>query len=99
MIRVQLSEEALQDLNQGFFFYEAQEIGLGNYFLSSVSADIEGLKYSAGIHRKVYRDYYRLLSRIFPHGIFYTLDSNGVMIWAVIDLRRDPLWIREKLGK
>jgi hypothetical protein len=29
MIIVWLSEDALQDLNDGFLFYEAQEAGLG----------------------------------------------------------------------
>lgn len=32
MIRVRISEDALQDLDDGFLFYEAQEPGLGDYF-------------------------------------------------------------------
>ena len=38
MIRVQISEDALQDLNDGFLFYEAQKTGLGDYlFFSRIS--------------------------------------------------------------
>jgi hypothetical protein len=29
--------------------------------------------------------------------IFYTLESEFAVVWAVIDLRKDPTWIREKL--
>ena len=98
MITVRISEDALQDLRDGFLFYEAQEKGLGDYFAACLRADIEGLKISAGIHRIVYSDYHRLLSRVFPYGIFYTVEKDGAVVWAVIDLRRDPEWIRAHLS-
>ena len=97
MIKVQITEDALQDLNDGFLFYEAQAQGLGDYFAACLRADIEGLKVTAGVHRIVYQDYYRLLSRVFPYGIFYTFQREVAVIWGVIDMRRDPAWIREHL--
>ncbi len=99
MIQVRISDDALADLNHGYWFYEAQESGLGDYFTSCLRADIDGLKVSAGIHRTVYRDYHRLLSRVFPYGIFYTMNNEGAVVWAVVDLRRDPDWIRGHLSK
>ncbi|MEI6279016.1 MAG: hypothetical protein WCQ16_06495 [Verrucomicrobiae bacterium] len=48
---IQISEDALDDLNEGFLFYEVQASGLGDYFTSCLRADIEGLRFSAGIHR------------------------------------------------
>lgn len=68
-----------------------------HYFLSCLRNDIEGLKVTAGSHRIVYRDYRRLLSRVFPYGIFYTFEQDNADIWAVVDLRRDPEWIRQHL--
>ena len=97
MIQVRISEDALQDLNDGFLFYEAQAAGLGDYFAACLRADIEGLKSSACIHRAVYVDYHRLLSKVFPYGIFYTVEGRCAVVWAVIDLRKDPAWIRERL--
>jgi hypothetical protein len=97
MITIRISDDALQDLNNGFLFYEAQETGLGEY-AACLRADIEGLKVWAGIHRVIYKDYHRLLSRVFPYGIFYTLEKNAAVVWAVIDLRRDPAWIRAHLS-
>lgn len=55
MIHIRISEDALDDLNEGFWFYEAQESGLGDYFLTQLRADIDGLKITAGIHRKIHR--------------------------------------------
>ena len=94
---IRISEDALDDLNQGFLFYETQSPGLGEYFLGCLRADIEGLRITAGIHLQVYRDYHRSLSRIFPYGVFYTADNGEVTVWAVIDLRRDPHWIAARL--
>jgi plasmid stabilization system protein ParE len=98
MIRVRLSEEALRDIQEGYAFYEAQDAGLGNYFVDCVRTDVEALRITAGTHRLVYRDYHRALSRVFPCGIFYTHEKDDVVVWAVVDLRRDPKWIRKHLG-
>lgn len=97
MIAIRIAEDALRDLDDGFAFYEVQEAGLGDYFASCLRADIESLRIFGGIHRVVYRDYHRLLSRVFPYGIFYTLESSTVTVWAVLDLRRDPDWLRSRL--
>ena len=94
---VQISADALEDLNNAYLFYEAQEPGLGEYFAACLRADIEGLRVSAGIHRVVYRDYHRLLSKVFPYGVFYTIEQERAMVWAIVDLRRSPEWIRQRL--
>jgi len=94
---LRISGEALEDLNEGFLFYEAQAEGLGDYFTSCLRADIEALKVTAGIHRVVFEDVHRALSRVFPYGVFYTCDPPGAVVWAVVDLRRDPLWIHQRL--
>lgn len=93
MIQVSISSDALDDLNDGFRFYEVQERGLGDYFLSQLRADIDGLKITAGIHRQPHRHLYRLLSRRFPYAIFYEFDDSQALVVAVVDCRRDPDWI------
>jgi plasmid stabilization system protein ParE len=99
MMEISLSEDALADLNDGFWFYESQGDGLGDYFASSLRTDIEGLKITAGIHRRTYLDYHRLVCRIFPYAIYYTFEDNCVTVWAVVDCQRDPDWIRDHLNR
>ena len=99
MLTVRISDDALADLNAGFWFYDNQETGLGEYFGSCLRSDIEGLKVTGGIHRQVYKDYYRSLSHVFPYAIYYTLESDAVTVWAVIDCRRDPEWIESHLRR
>ena len=99
MIPIKISSDALADLKNGHSFYEKQEDGLGNYFASQISADIDGLKITSGIHRQPYRDLHRVLSRRFPYAIFYQFSNETVLIVAIIDCRRDPGWIKTHLDR
>ena len=95
--QIRISSDALSDLNEGFVFYEHHEQGLGDYFTSSLRADIEELKLTGGTHRVAYREFHRSLSRTFPYGIFYKVEGKFVIVYAVVDLRRDPAFVRRHL--
>lgn len=94
---IRILDQAENDLVEGFHFYEPQQPGLGTYFLQSLYADIESLRRYAGIHRKVWKRYHRLLSKRFPYAVFYTLTGDEASVHAVLDCRRDPAWIRDQL--
>ncbi len=98
-MRIRILAAARQDLEDGFRFYESQEEGLGDYFLSSVRGDIEGLRISAGIHPLKHKDYHRLLCRVFPFAVYYTKTEKEVTVYAVVDCRRHPAWIRRRLER
>ena len=98
-MNVRIEAAARDDLVEGYRFYEHSEQGVGDYFLATLYADIESLKIFGGIHRKEYRSLYRALSRKFPFAIYYTLEKDGVVVRAVLDCRRDPSWIRQRIDK
>ena len=93
---VNISSDAEADLAEGFWFYERQLFGLGDYFRSCLIADIESLAYYAGIHETVY-GYNRSLSKTFPFAIYYRVDDDAVTVVAVLDARRSPSWTRQRL--
>lgn len=97
-MKIVILDEAKQDLIEGYRFYEEQSPGLGSYFLTNLYADIESLKIYAGIHNHAYKNYYRLLSHRFPFAVFYQFKDATVFIYAVLDCRRNPAWIRKRLG-
>lgn len=99
MNQIRISDDALEDLNTGFLFYEAQQVGLGDYFVASIRSDIERLRFAGGAHQQVYRDYHRLIGRTFPFGVYYSHDEGIVTVWAVLDLRREPNLIRDRLSE
>ena len=97
-MRIQILDAAEKDIEEGFRFYESQYPDLGAYFLDSLFSDIDSLAYFAGIHRVVF-GYYRMLSKRFPFAVYYRVKKEMVLISAVLDLRRNPSWIRDKLTK
>ena len=50
-MRIELLDEATEDLVVGYYFYEEQTLGVGAYFLDSLFADIDSLVLHAGSHR------------------------------------------------
>lgn len=95
-MKIKVLESAENDLVNGFFFYDRQTEGLGNYFLDSVYSDIESLHLYAGTH-SLHFGYYRLLSRNFPFAIYYRIKEKTVLIYAVLDCRQNPAWTRNRL--
>ena len=97
-MKIKILDEAEQDIANGILFYESQRAGLGNYFLDAITTDIESLRIYAGVHIKI-SNYFRLLSKRFPFAIYYQYekDRDTVYIYAVLDCRRDPIWIDERL--
>ncbi|WP_089938551.1 type II toxin-antitoxin system RelE/ParE family toxin [Candidatus Entotheonella palauensis] len=96
-MRVQILDEAQQDLIEGYHFYEGQEEGLGDYFLDSLFSDIDSLQFYAGIH-PVFFGYHRLLSKRFPFAVYYRVENETVKVYAVLDCRREPSWTRNRLS-
>ena len=95
-MKIELLDEARDDLVAGYHFYENQSAGLGSYFLDSLFADVDSLILYAGIHRIVY-DSHRALASRFPYAIYYRVEADVIRVRAVIDCRRNPRWIRRRL--
>jgi hypothetical protein len=68
-------------------------------FLDSLYSDIDSLVITAGMHPKVFGDYHRMLSKRFPFAVYYRTSGNIARVYAVIDCRRNPTWIRQRLPK
>ena len=95
-MKVMVLEEALADLAEGYRFYERQSEGLGIYFLDSLWSDMDCLCVFGGIH-PVHLGYHRLLSKRFPFAVYYRVDTDVVRARAILDCRRSPAWIRDRL--
>lgn len=96
-MNIEILSDAEKDIAIGISFYEAQKDGLGKYFLDSILSDIESLHIYAGIHIIV-SDYYRLLSKRFPFSIYYKIKNKTIYIYAVLDCRKSPSWIQERIS-
>lgn len=94
---VNISTDAEADIREGYWFYEDQSSGLGDYFRDCIIADIDSLTFYGGIHEISYL-YHRKLATRFPFAIYYKVDGETVTVVAVLDARRDPSWTRDRLS-
>jgi len=95
-VRIRILSTAEEDLEGGSRFYESQSPGLGSYFLDSLYSDIDSLAYFGGIHQIVF-GYHRQISKRFPFAVYYRIIDNVVVVFAILDCRRNPSWIRKRL--
>mgnify|MGYP003401672847 CR=1 FL=1 len=95
-MKIVLTESASDDIAAGYLFYENQSPGLGGYFESSIFSDIRSLIIYAGVHEVHFDNYYRKIARRFPYAIYYTVEGDVIQVFAVIDTRRDPVYIEDR---
>ncbi len=97
-MKVEILSTAEDDLVDGHAFYERQQSGIGDYFLDTFFSEIDSLQLYGGTHRTKWGKF-RMLSRRFPFGVFYTLEGDTVRVCAVLDLRRRPSFLRRQLRR
>lgn len=97
-MKIRILSAAARDLVDGYRFYEKQAPGVGAYFLDSLYADIDLLVVNAGIHPLYFGRYHRLLSARFPFAVYYRVDSDTALVYAVLECRRNPAWTRTRIG-
>ena len=86
------------DVQSAYEWLDEQRAGRGDQFLRHLR-ELElllanhphmGVSVGSGIRK--------LLMPRFDHGIFYMVEGARIMVAAVLDLRRDPAFIRSRLG-
>lgn len=97
-MKIRILTSAHEDLRRGKQFYDAQELGVGDYFYDSIFSDIDSLILYAGIHRKSW-GYHRMLASRFPYAIYYKMNSSEeAVVYRVLDCRQAPTRIRDALN-
>ena len=98
MKRVVVAEEAVVDLEEARAFYEHLEPGVGEYCVDALLADVSRLGLFYGFHARHF-GCLRALGTRFPFGIYYLDESEEVRVIAILDLRRNPSWLRSELRR
>ena len=86
------------DVQGAYERFEEQREGRGDQFLRHLRHLESLLAGNPQMGVSVGRGIRKLLMPRFDHGIFYTVEGSRIMVAAVIDLRRDPDYIRSRIG-
>lgn len=88
--RLVIRPSAESELNGAYLWYEAQRLGLGAEFLSSVEAALALIQHNPELHPRLHKQIQRALIRRFPFGIFYIVEEDAIHVLAVFHGKRNP---------
>lgn len=77
-------------------WYEDRAVGLGADFAVEIQAGIQRAVAMPEAWPRMGGDVRRVLIRRFPYGVVYALREEGLLVLAVMHLRRSPGYWRER---
>ena len=90
------ADEALADYISAGQYYNRQLPGLGDAFADEIETGVQQILAAPFTWRTVEDDVRRYLISRFPYGLYYTIENDVAVIWAVKHLHRDPDYWQER---
>jgi toxin ParE1/3/4 len=90
--------EALAELERAKAWYEAQRIGLGESFFQEITAAICRIREASNTWPEYIRGTRRFLVHRFPFAVVYSQRSTGLLVVAVMHLKRRPAYWKKRLS-
>jgi hypothetical protein len=90
--------EALAEFISAGRYYNQQVSGLGDDFIDEVESGIRTILSNPTVWRILEDDVRRFFVMRFPYGIYCTVASDVVVIWAVKHLHRDQDYWQDRRG-
>jgi plasmid stabilization system protein ParE len=85
--------EAEADALEAYRWYSDQLPGLGDEFLAEIDRALETIHAHPQATRKLHREFRRVLTRRFPYAVFYAVQADRIVVFAILHTARDPrLW-------
>ncbi len=97
-MRFRLVDEALAEYIEAGRYYNEQAEGLGDAFVDEIEAAISVILKNPAVFRVVEEDVRRYLVHRFPYGLYYTMEDDLVVIWAIRNLHRAEDYWKERRG-
>ena len=87
---LRLRPEAELELADAALWYEEQGLGLGHQFLDEALAAFSTITETPLMYPIVHRNTRRALIHRFPFGVYYRVETNTIVVVAVMHGSRDP---------
>jgi toxin ParE1/3/4 len=97
-MRYEFHPEALAEYDAAAHYYAEQQSGLDLRFIACVENAINVILEEPTRWRAFDEDIRRCLTRVFPYGILYTIESDFVLIVAVAHCSREPGYWKHRIA-
>ena len=94
---IRLEEAAESDIAHAFEWYEATRAGLGDEFVAALAESFERLVEWPESSPVVHHDVRRTLLRRFPFSVYYLVDTETLVIIAVLHTASNPVQWRRRV--
>ncbi|MEQ1676871.1 MAG: type II toxin-antitoxin system RelE/ParE family toxin [Chitinophagaceae bacterium] len=94
--RLEVKEEALQDIAEAMQWYKPKAVNLDTKFLAAVEEGFNRILLNPFAFKKIYKSFRQTGVRTFPYVIVYTQEKDTVIIISVFNTWQHP---RKKLGR
>lgn len=98
-MRFEFHPDALVEYEDAARFYAGCQIGLELRFISSVEHVIHLIVEKPERWPELDEDIRRCLTRVFPYAVLYSIESDFVLIIAVMHSHREPGYWRKRIVK
>lgn len=89
-MKIHIRPEAEADIEEAAFWYEKQAESLGEDFLEEILAICAMISSNPNIYQPVYKNVRRAVIHRFPFGIFYYIEEDIIVVFAVMHASRHP---------
>lgn len=97
-MRYEFHPEARREYLDAVAYYEQRQAGLGARFTIEIEGAIHRVVEAPHRWRKLEGDIRRSLARTFPFGILYTVETDHILVLAVMHHSRKPGYWRHRTG-
>jgi plasmid stabilization system protein ParE len=88
--RLLIRPQAKSDLRQTVRWSERQSPGVGREFVAEVEAALNRDGENPLQYQTVYGEVRRAIPHRFPYGVFYRVERDNIVVFAIVHLHRDP---------
>ncbi len=88
--KLEIKDEAEQDIVDGFYFYAGKESNLGERFVSEVEDVFDYIERYPEHFQVAYNEHRQRLLKSFPYVVIYKIRDDKVVVFSVFPAKSDP---------
>jgi len=85
------------ELISGYNWYEEKAKGLGEDFLRIFYACVSDIQRNPLFYSKVHNDFRRFLLRRFPYAVYFRIEGDQIIVFALFHCARNPESVQDSL--
>ncbi|MFZ5561785.1 MAG: type II toxin-antitoxin system RelE/ParE family toxin [Pseudomonadota bacterium] len=98
-MKVEFHPEARLELLNSVSHYSEIQPALGERFLESVTSSLQSISENPELGAEIERGIRRKLTRVFPYALLYVVESERILILAVLHCHQRPGYWRSRLAR